>query len=266
MITSLEKKILQELLVACSLSPNLFSFFFPLIQKFQNQQIDSENWSFFNPSFLYKLYQNSFFTFDQITKILPNNYLVSEVGLNKSKTNNYYYYKEEFNDFTGKLVTSIRNDQIELLSFLSTYNLFSFDQYLKLFDKIYNYSLIPLLHYSIQCHSKKCFKFLLLNGADPSLTSNGWNKWDAMAFAVASGDFVFIKILEDNGIYYNENSANAAAKFHQNSVLKWLIDHHIDTLTYTLLSAVETNNLEGIFYLLQHTMVNISTVKNYIVF
>ena len=70
----------------------------------------------------------------------------------------------------------------------------------------------PILHYCIIKKAIKCFKFLILNGADPSQTlsykeGSFWNekqgekyKWDCMTIAICFGEWEVMKILEERGI------------------------------------------------------------------
>ena len=82
------------------------------------------------------------------------------------------------------------------------------------------YSSIPILSYSIEKNAIKCFKFILLNGANPLEKAqvlfpnllpdsgagisysfpigNEVDVWDSFGFAGANGSPQFIKILQDN--------------------------------------------------------------------
>ena len=70
----------------------------------------------------------------------------------------------------------------------------------------------------------KCFKFLILNGADPSQTlqyKDWWKheyKWDCISIAVCFGEWEMMKILEGRGIdkLNNPNVWEAAALTHRN--------------------------------------------------
>ena len=142
---------------------------------------------------------------------------------------------------------------------LSLYIQDNFDQYLNLPDLVYDYTKIPIICFAAQKNAMKCFKFLLLNGSDPSQISDGvryltLKRWNAMAFAASQGNIEMIKILIEHKLKPNKRTAEAAAKFHKNYILKWLItDHNFDKsqLKQAFFQCGIENNLKGLKYCLK---------------
>ena len=112
----------------------------------------------------------------------------------------------------------------------------------------------------------KCFKFLILNGADPSQTLQNEDEdehkyeWDCISIAVCFGEWEMMKILEEKGIdkVDNPNVWEAAALTHRNKFLKLLISNEDQILNFEeclnkgILGATKGNNLKGIFLLLSN--------------
>ena len=132
---------------------------------------------------------------------------------------------------------------------------------------------IPILLYCILKKAIKCFKFLILNGADPYQTLSyeegeyAWNKkqgdkykWDCMTIAICFGEWEMMKILESRGInkLNNPNVWEAAALTHRNNLLKLFIsnkdqiDNFEECLNKGLLGAIRGNNLKGVIVLLSN--------------
>ena len=88
---------------------------------------------------------------------------------------------------------------------------------------------IPILHYCIMKKAMRCFKFLLLNEADPSQTLQDTYdyEWDCISIAVCFGEWEMMKILEERGInkLNNPNVCEAAALTHRNKLLRLLISN-----------------------------------------
>ncbi len=70
----------------------------------------------------------------------------------------------------SQLEKAIEEDDVETLRLLSNQTNFDLNQRIKKEDKLYEYTEIPIILFSIQKHAMKCFKFLLLNGANPLKT------------------------------------------------------------------------------------------------
>ena len=121
---------------------------------------------------------------------------------------------------------------------------------------------IPILHYCVMKKAMKCFKFLILNGADPSQTLSDETEnnyeWDCISIAVCFGEWEMMKILEERGIdkLNNPNVWEAAALTHRNKFLKLLISNNDqinnfeDCLNQGLLGATKGNNLKGVILLI----------------
>ena len=67
----------------------------------------------------------------------------------------------------SQLEKAIEEDDVETLRLLSNQTNFDLNQRIKKEDKLYEYTEIPIILFSIEKHAMKCFKFLLINGADP---------------------------------------------------------------------------------------------------
>jgi len=61
----------------------------------------------------------------------------------------------------------IEEDDVESLRLLSNQPNFDFNQRIKKENQLYKYKEIPIILFCIQKHAMKCFKFLLINGANP---------------------------------------------------------------------------------------------------
>ena len=128
---------------------------------------------------------------------------------------------------------------------------------------------IPIVHYCIMKKAMKCFKFLVLNGADLSqfLIDNNTSKyeWDCISIAVCFGEWEMMKILEERGInkLNNPNVWEAAALTHRNKLLKLLISNKDqipniqECLKKGIFGAMKGNNLKGLKILITHTIPNI---------
>ena len=116
---------------------------------------------------------------------------------------------------------------------------------------------IPILHYCIIKKAIKYFKFLILNGADPSQTlkneDNEESEWDCISIAVCFGEWEMMKILEERGInkLNNPNVWEAAALTHRNNLLKLFIsnkdqiNNFAECLQKGLEGAIKGNNLKA---------------------
>ena len=129
---------------------------------------------------------------------------------------------------------------------------------------------IPILHYCIMKKAMKCFKFLILNGADPSQTiyyeeGPSWDRrkgdkyeWDYISIAVCFGEWEMMKILEERGInkLNNPNVWEAAALTHRNKLLKLLIskkdeiNNCEECLNKGMEGATKGSNLKGVIVLI----------------
>ena len=192
-----------------------------------------------------------------------------EKGEEKSTANNMQKTanekEEEKIKYQNKIKEIIKEDNLEQLQKENNMNIILEDS----FFEIENMN-IPILHYCIIQKAMKCFKFLLLNGADPSKTLSyeegpSWNKkqgnkykWDCMTIAICFGEWEMMKILEERGInkLNNPNVWEAAALTHRNNLLKLFIsnkdqiNNFQECLNNGLLGASRGNNFKGIIVLL----------------
>ena len=127
---------------------------------------------------------------------------------------------------------------------------------------------IPIVHYCVMKKAMKCFKFLILNGADPSQTlknKKSWKheyKWDCISIAICFGEWEMMRILEVRGIdkFNNPKAWKAAALTHRNHLLKQFIemkeeiDHSLlkKCLEKGLLEATKGNNLKATIILISN--------------
>ena len=63
-----------------------------------------------------------------------------------------------------------------MLEILSNSNNFDFNQKIEKNNELYHYYRIPILLYCIEKNAFKCFKFVLINGANPSIKSEKLNR------------------------------------------------------------------------------------------
>jgi len=142
---------------------------------------------------------------------------------------------------------------------------------------------IPIIHFCVMKKAMKCYKFLILNGADPSVklceqsgTSNGRTgrrfgraqepkhiyEWDCISVAIAFGEWEMMKILEERGIDKLNNPSvwEAAGLTHRNRLLKQFIEmkEEMDRTTFAdclkkgIEGSVKGNNLKGLKLLMKY--------------
>ena len=145
-------------------------------------------------------------------KLTFENYLYEELQkLNKIKEIENYCQEKKMKIKIREKIEMIEKDDIEEFKIMSNSNNFDFNQKLKKNNELYYYSRIPTLLYCIESNVIKCFKFALINGADPTLKSERFINlqfgkkeyqqiWDAYGFASAKGNVQIISILEERGI------------------------------------------------------------------
>ena len=143
--------------------------------------------------------------------------------------------KEEIEDI-------INNDNLEQLrTLIASKDNFDFNGHIKKDNLLYLYSSIPLLSYCIEKKAIKCFKYLLLNGADPlqkthvsivhysaflgccEVSEDEFDEiWDAFGFAGAIGNIQYIKTLQDHVGHFTNDLVMGCCQFHKNDVLSWI--------------------------------------------
>ena len=75
-----------------------------------------------------------------------------------------------------------------------------------------------------------------------------------MIFGAEIGNLQIIEMIKEKGGKIDKNCIIGAAKFHQNHILKWIIQKNQNNqeMNFGLCSSVQYNNLEGFLLLLEH--------------
>ena len=191
--------------------------------------------------------KNQFITFLQQSDINVE----KEEEENKNKEDHQIYIKQ-----------IIEEDKVELLQKETekenNMNIIIEDSFLELENME-----IPILHYCIMKKAIKCFKFLILNGANPSLTlqyqltideyDEYKYEWDCMAVGAYFGEIEMMRILEERGInkLNNPNVWEAVTLSHRNQFLHLFISrkdeipNFEECLRKGLKGSVKGNNLKA---------------------
>ena len=167
-----------------------------------------------------------------------------------------------------KIEEIIDKDDIESFRLISNDINFDFNGRIKKENKLFKYTEIPIILYCIEKNAIKCFKYALINGANPSLKSQyikdsfyiGKEIWDGYGFAGAIGNIQLIKMIDDQGIPINGNLIIGATKFHQNHIIHWAEKEHKDLLKDGLKACIQFQNYE-IFEIIAQNVDNISTIS-----
>ena len=151
-----------------------------------------------------------------------------------------------------ELLVAIKNDNIDKLQEISAQSNFDYNQNI-LFSPYEIYSFISVLEIEYSTYEKhsfveskeislidyaaffgsiKCFKFLLLNGADLSNTGK---------YAVAGGNLEIIHLCEQNNISFIE-ADEAAIEFHRNDIFYYLYDNNLVKSVKRRRSKMESEN------------------------
>ena len=170
-----------------------------------------------------------------------------------------------------KIEEIIEKDDIEAFKALSTDINFAFNQTIKKDNELFHYSRIPIILYCIEKNAYKCFKFALINGADPTIKSermefNSFDTgkkyvpvWDAYGFASAKGNIQILRILEESGFHPTNCINEGCSKFHQKLVLDLMKKEKNDLLNN--LGIIETicyENFEALELFCQEKGANIN--------
>ncbi len=128
----------------------------------------------------------------------------------------------------SRIETVIEEDDVESLKLLSNQPNFDFNQKIKKENQLYEYTEIPIILYCIEKQATKCFKFLLLNGSNPLETitnfdSDDESNIDGMTIGAETGNIQIMEMIEEKGGKIDKNCIFGAAKFHQNHILKYII-------------------------------------------
>ena len=165
----------------------------------------------------------------------------------------------------------INNDDLEKLRLLDSKSNFNFNSHIKKENLLYLYSSIPLLSYCIEKKAIKCFKYLLINGADPlqkthvpivhynaqyancEVNEDEFDEiWDAFGFAVAIGDIQYIKILQNQVGHFTNDLVMGCCQFHKNDTLSWILNENPSIIKYGLNHAVKYENIKAINLMLEN--------------
>ena len=155
-----------------------------------------------------------------------------------------------------KISQILRNDDIKSLQELSTKEDFNFNHIINpcIFERCVILNHKPkIIQAAAFFSSTNCFKFLLLNGADPDVLDN--DRMTTFQYAIAGGNPEIIRLLEQNNCLLS-GALQISALYHQYSIFQWLITSHAEDckidLEYcsfgTVLSqSIFSNNLEIFF-------------------
>ena len=180
---------------------------------------------------------------------------------------------DAFNDYDTRKKEEIEeiidNDDIERLRTLP-----DFDVNLRITKEnlLFYYSTIPILSYCIEKNAIKCFKYLLINGADPLqksqvpyfsyddvyammqvLKDDVEDIWDAYGFAGATGNSTIIKLLYDKIGKFSNDLIMGCTKFHKNNILSWVLKEDPSIASYGLINSIKYENIQAIKTLLDYS-------------
>ena len=182
---------------------------------------------------------------------------ISLMGLDSKwnflKENNWENHQKsiELGHSPSSLAIIIDNDDVNTLELIYARNeniindhiepsIFSHNHFIQSHPSIFQYSAFK--------SSIKCFKFLLLNGADPNEVAN--NDFSIIHFAIAGGNYEIIRILEQKQINF-DGSLQIACYFYQNEIFSWLYNSKFPNLFQyswgygtVLHQAAKSNNIE----------------------
>ena len=146
-----------------------------------------------------------------------------------------------------KIEEIIEKDDIDSFRFISNETNFDFNRRLTKNNQLFKYSEIPIISYCIEKNSIKCFKYSLINGADPSKKSfdNYKEMWDGYGFAGAIGNIQLIKMIQDQGIKISKNVIEGSSKFHQNHIIQWIAKDYCYLMHDGLKNCLKYDNIEG---------------------
>ncbi|MBR4634713.1 hypothetical protein IKO50_07390, partial [bacterium] len=172
--------------------------------------------------------------------------ILEESGLVFMKEDTDFYYDDEdklMHDHhqhkDDELIDIIDHDDMERLRILTSD--LDFNYQIDKENLLYGYSSIPILSYSIEKSAIKCFKYILINGANPLLKAqilfailDGGQKlgfshidvhdvMDSFGFAGAQGNIQFIKILESHVGHLTKDIIKGCTQFHKNDILSWVL-------------------------------------------
>ena len=161
----------------------------------------------------------------------------------------------------SQLEKAIEEDDVETLRLLSNQTNFDLNHRIKKENQLYEYTEIPIILFCIEKHAMKCFKFLLINGANPLETIIDFPQYswkcnkeiNGMTFGAITGNLQIIQMIEEKGGKIDKNCIYGAVKFHQNHILKWILQQNQKQieLIVGLCSSAKYDNWEGVTTLLE---------------
>ena len=175
--------------------------------------------------------------------------------------------------FEKTIIEVLEKDNVSEFEFLSMDKVFSYDMCLlaksnTLFE---NYSL-PILFHAILNNSIQCFKFLILNGANPHLLIKyGNNDLNSISISIITNNTLIFKILEDNLVQYTDICLYFASLYSRHKILKKIIWDYKNKLTNQqiklgLLGAIQSDNLKGFNNIFKISEQNLLDNDDYILF
>ena len=229
--------------------------------------LEDELYALLEPSFFRDYYCNDVLNVKKRNHYYEDTILEEELVIELQKNQINFNKENIIIRKKSRIEKVIEDDDIENLRLLSNEGTFDVNQLISKKNQLYEYLKIPIILFCIEKHAMKCFKFLLIIGANPLKTITDFNlnrgnyscdskKINGMTFAVANGNLQMLKIIEENGGKIKKNCFNAATKFHQNQILKWMIQKNQDeqNMSFGLFSCAQYNNLEGMKLLLENEL------------
>ena len=269
-----DQTIDHQLILAFSLDYQKIPLFLPFLSE---PRIEENSFIHFDQELLFNLLQNNisfpisiiskYSNVDDNSKIILEKNLYEELK-KQNKLNEIKGKSIEIREKT-KIEEIIEKDDIDKFRLISNENNFDFNGRIKKENQLFKYSEIPIILYCIEKNAIKCFKYALINGADPSQKSiyrkgnQGKDKeiWDGYGFAGAIGNIQIIKLIEDQGIQINKNLMKGASKFHQNHLIRWAEKNHNQILKDGVKETIKFENYEG-FDIIYQNLNNINATLN----
>lgn len=162
----------------------------------------------------------------------------------KEITNDTFYEEDIFT--TNEICTIILHDDLESLRKFASIPEFNANMSIGQlqYDVDKNIcSATTLIEAAAYFGSEKCFKYLLLNGANTKVPSKRKN---LAINAIIGGNLYIIQLLKEQNIDF-AHCAKCAVEYHNNTLLEWIIqDKNLDG--NLLLVAAQYNNFEAVEY------------------
>ena len=153
----------------------------------------------------------------------------------------------------GDIRTVLANDRVDELRDLASHPSFKFDKRIQpsLYEPVFMESSKPtMIQYAAFYGSVECFRYLLMSGADLSLTDNQGET--VVHHAVAGGNIEIVRSCEQSGCDFS-GTLELAVRLYQNEIFDWLhatkfpdlnkVDRRLGSLA---LNAAKTNNIRMI--------------------